>query len=991
MTRVLAAILILATLTSLVARPAAAQAPTSPAGHWAYVPPRRPSLPEPRPRNDAHHPLDLFLFAAQERRDLVPLPAANLATLARRASLALTQLPPAPDQLSELLAPHDSAAADAAPPPDAYLRFLDRLLASPHYGERMAQPWLDLAHYADTHGYHADAHRDMWRWRDWVIDALNRDLPYDQFLTDQLAGDLLAGNQPAGDSQADERRIATGLFRNHMIIFENGVIEEEYRVEYVMDRVTTLGVVALGQTLQCARCHDHKHDPFTREDFYRLFAYFNNVPEKGVDGDHGNAVPLVVAPTRLQSEQLAALQQRLAAAQSEIAARLAQPQSGEAAWERRVRPAGAAPPRDAWLHLTFDEPRDEPVLNAAQPTAASPPRVAPSISRIPGRSGSALLFDGQTSLDVAPSVHESSDRGWSLVASLFPTLDERLTIAARLREIPALRGWALSLEERRPTLRIIGLPAASDEGEGDPLTGRIVSQADVVLPLRKWQQVAVVVAPSIAAPAGAAPAADVPTIRWFVDGRPVAARRHESPPVAQIREALEVRAVVRWGRLADQFGFRGALDEGWLFDRPLEAAEVQALVGLDPLEQWLAIAPAERTAEQTRAIRERFLFDTSLDFRQWWQRLRDDQAAYDQLRRALPTTMVMAEMSPPRATHILERGRYDAPEALVGPDVPRWLVPGDREARPHRLALAQWLFHDDHPLTARVAVNRLWQTVFGRGLVATPDDFGLHGDPPTHPELLDWLAVELCGTAADGRSRWDLKRLHRDLVFSAAFRRSADAPLRLRELDPDNAWLTRGPAQRLAAEAIRDQALAVSGLLDRRVGGPSVFPYQPPGLWEELAYDAQQFTAQTYRESRGGDLYRRSLYTFWKRAAPPPSLAIFDAPDRETCAARRPVSNTPQQALVLMNDRTYLEAARALAAQFVPATPNLSEAHHALDRLFQHALARPPTAAERAALRRAYDDEFTRRKGGDAAAALHDAIEFVAQIVLSLDETVTQP
>jgi len=892
--------------------------------------------------------------------------------VARRLALALTGLPIDRDWLDDFLT--ETAMGER---PDAVERLVDRLIGSPAFGERLASPWLDLARYADTHGYHADSQREMWRWRDWVVNAFNRGLAYDAFLTEQLAGDLLP------DASLDQQ-VATGFLRNHMIIWENGVFDEEYRVEYVMDRVATFSTVVLGQTLACARCHDHKHDPFSQIDFYRLFAFFNNVPEKGVDGEHGNAAPVIAAPTAWQQEQLERLDARIAATQRQLDERLAARDAGrtdpsQIAWERTARPDGPAAPRDGWLRLDFSsDDVAAPPANRADPAITV--RVQGAPGTLAGPRGAALLLDGESWLEIPPPKREATN-GWSFGAMVFPTVDAPLTIASRVSTFNPRRGWSLRLEQRRLTLRVYG-PADDQEW---------AVQSRDPLPLRQWRPIAVVLD---------ARNASVPA-RLFVDGRPVDgvpvpinADRDQGKP----DEAFRATATLRLGRLGDDDLFRGGLDEIWQFDRPLAADEVQALGGIDPLAEWLAVPAAERSRASLQSIRRRFLAATDPEFRSAESLLRETLGERERLRRNLPSAMVMRELPAPRPAFVLHRGRFDEPRERVAADVPRWLTPAHTAPVRDRLALARWATRDDQPLTSRVAVNRFYRDLFGEPLVATPDDFGLRGAAPSNPPLLDWLASEFQGDATGGRGRWDVKGLHRLMATSSVFRRQGP-------LSVDTA---------LPAETIRDQTLALAGLLDRRHGGPGVFPPQPAGLWEELAYDTQQFTAQTYRPSEGGDRYRRSLYTFWKRAAPPPTLAAFDAPDREVCVAARPPSHSPQQALILMNEPQWLEAARRLAdrvARRMNGAPS-----RALAELFEEVLARPPSAAEFRTLEAAFASErqtFERdpataaklldepasddAAGAEAAVSIsadqaaRAALVCVAHVLLSLEETVTLP
>ncbi len=686
--------------------------------HWAFVPPERPPLPKVARQGWARNAIDYFILARLEKEGLEPSSEADRRTLQRRVTLDLTGLPPTPAEM-------DAFLADTSP--RAYEKVVERLLQSPHYGERLAVDWLDAARFADTHGYHLDAGRDMTRWRDYVIDAFNANEPFDRFTIEQLAGDLLPPPPSATGEGADRaltQKIASGFNRNHMINFEGGAIAKEYLNAYIVDRVNTTTTVWLGLTMACAQCHDHKYDPVSQKEYYQLYAFFHNVPENGLDGAKGNAAPVVKAPSREQERMLAKLDADLAALQASL---------------------------------------------------------------------------------LAPN--------------------PRTDTAAAARGVTKLR---------------------------------------------------------------------------------------------QARAALE---------------------------------------------------------------------------------------------KQIPTAMVMQEMATPRETFVLLRGAYDKKGVKVTAGVPAALSPLPQDAPPNRLGLARWLVDGKNPLTARVIVNRYWQMIFGTGLVKTAEDFGSQGEQPSHPELLDWLAVEFMtplpspqGTGA--KQNWSVRDLLRLIVTSSTYRQSSKIPADLATRDPENRLLARGPRYRLQAEFIRDQALAISGLLNREVGGASVSPYQPAGLWQELGSrgDSKNWSAQFFVQSKGKDLYRRTMYTFWKRTSPPPQLITFDAPDRETCTVRRSRTNTPLQALVLMNDPTYVEASRKLAERL------LHEASATDDRLilaFRLATARPPTAAELGVLRQVLEKQLARYHADEKAAlqllAVGDSARVerlapaelaawtvVASVILNLDETVTK-
>jgi hypothetical protein len=695
--------------------------------HWAFATPVRPVLPAVSDPAWVQNPIDAFVRRRLDQEPLTPQAEADPRTLIRRLSLDLRGLPPSPEEVEAFLA--DQKA-------DAYEALVDRLLASPHYGERMAQMWLDLARFADSDGYHDDTPRSMWRFRDYVIHAFNANKPFDQFTVEQLAGDLLPHSTV-------EQRMASAFHRNGPTSSEGGADAKEYAAKYAVDRVNTTASTWLGVTLQCAECHDHKYDPFTTREYYQLLAFFNQVPENVLERTL-HVAPVMAAPTPEQEAELAALTRQAEVLEQQWAA-------------------------------------------AASASASAPPEPEPG----PG-SGSASA--------------------------------------------------------------------------------------------------------------------------------------------------------------------------------PLEAAD-----GVDAD----AADAHETIGTQLEAVRK----------------------ARDALAGAFPTLRVMADVPEPRPTYILVRGDYRTPGDQVWPGVPAALGKLPDGLNPNRLALARWLTQPQHPLTARVMVNRLWQMIFGTGLVKTSEEFGSQGERPSHPELLDWLAVEFV------ESGWNVKHMLKLIVTSATFRQSSKIAPGLLELDPENRLLARGARFRLPAETVRDNALAIAGLLDRAraVGGPSVKPYQPGDLWREFAYGDS--ADKTYVRDRGPDLYRRSVYTFWKRSILYPSYAVFDAPNREVCTARRPVTNTPLQAYVLLNDESFVEAARVLA-QKVTAEPREDFAKQ-LDRAFLLALARRPLAAEATAMENLYSDVLAEYRGRPEAAAQLLAVgDFplvagadtaslaawtcVANAILNFDETITK-
>jgi hypothetical protein len=949
--------------------------------HWAYLAPKRPEAPKVSnaalagwPRS----PVDHFILARLEQEGLQPSPEAEKMTLLRRVSLDLTGLPPTPAEVDAFLADRS---------PDAYERVVDRLLGSPRYGERMAMHWLDLARYADTHGYHVDSHRDMWPWRDWVIKAFNQNKPYDQFTIEQLAGDLLP---PASTKEATlDQRLASGFNRNHMINFEGGAIPEEYLVEYVVDRVETTSNVWLGMTMGCARCHSHKYDPITQKEFYQFFAFFNTVAEEGLDGLTGNAKPFLPLPTpgqKARQDALVAAIEKKEEALVDKAVTAAQED-----WERRFAGRIADTPRDKLLaHYELDGSFSDISGRYRHGwTVQGDPTFGA------GQVGRAVNFDGDTQVSFG-AFNENGDRddALSLAAWLRPLSvlsNTPFTVFTRLADAETRRGYEFILDD----LELIGIHRWAAH-----LTIRFTSHwpdnALVVrttrkLALSEWRHTALTYD-------GSGKAAG---LKLYLDGKP-----HE---VAVVQDRLS--GSFRTGaelQLGDKrFGkpYRGGVDDLRIYRRALRAEEIELIALHYPVQSILSGVGGKPSKEETARIRDYFLTYVAPDsWRQQYAELKALKQEKERLEKQILTVMVMSEMAKPRETFVLARGDYRDKTEKVTPGVPAALPslqPRDREGAaspPDRLALAKWLVDPRHPLTARVAVNRYWQMYFGHGIVKTSEDFGSQGEPPAHPELLDWLATEFI------RTGWDIKAMQRLIVTSATYRQASKVTPALLEKDPENRLLARGPRFRLPAEMVRDNALAAAGLINYEVGGPGVFPYQPKGLWEEMAYGAG-FSAQSYTQGLGKDLYRRSLYTFWKRTVPPASLQTFDAPDREKCSARRALTNTPLQSLVLLNDPTYVEAARALAARAL--SEGGKEEAGRISFAFRLATARQPLAREARVLRELLTQQLARyrrdrkaalellRVGESPLDARHEVAELaawttVANAILNLDETITK-
>jgi hypothetical protein len=929
------------------------------AQHWAFVPPKRPALPPVRHTWWPRNPLDRFVLARLEKEGLCPSDEADRATLIRRVSLDLTGLPPTPAEVNAFV-------ADRSPGADE--RVVDRLLASPHYGERMALAWLDLARYADTHGYHIDSQRDMWPWRDWVIHAFNTNLPFDQFTLQQLAGDLLP-------SATLSQKIATGFNRNHPIDFEGGAIPEEYAAAYIFDRIDTTATAFMGLTLRCAQCHDHKYDPITQKEYYRFFAFFNNVPEQGLDGQKGNAVPYMKAPTPEQQEQLEATNKQIAAFEQALKQRAAEAASAQSEWEKSSLATLEKTPMVAEglaAHYMLDEGAGDQVRDATGRQPAGSIKGKPAWAQ--GKVGGALSFDGSVYCDLGTTIGFERSEKCSYGAWVYPTSNEASTVLSRMDDGDSFRGWDMYLSDGRVYVHMI------HKWE----TNAIRVNTKEGIELNKWHHLFVTYDGSSKAKG----------IHVYVDGKPAEVDiTHDS-----LSDTIRTDKPAFIGRRNPGAPFKGRIDEVRIYSRELAPAEVSQLARFEALRPLLAMPADKRTSEQQKTLATYYLENVDAPYQKRNGELADWRKKQQEMDNAIPTTMVMQEMDKPRDTFILTRGQYDQKGEKVTAGVPALFAPLPKEAPVNRLALAKWLVDPAHPLTARVAVNHYWQMYFGQGLVKTVENFGTQGERPSHPELLDWLATEFI------RTGWDVKAMQRLIVTSATYRQNSRMTPRLEERDPENILLARGPRFRLPAEFVRDQALAVSGLLVDKIGGPSVKPYQPAGLWEELAFGGG-FSAQSYVQDHGEALYRRSMYTFWKRTCPPPSLQTFDAPEREFCMVRRSVTNTPLQALVLMNDPTYVEASRKFAERILKEGGNADRSR--LEFAFKTAVCRAPRAAEGRVLLRILAQERAKFRNDTAAASKLlsvgeakrdeklDAAELaawssVANVILNLDETITK-
>lgn len=890
--------------------------------HWAFVKPQSPPVPPVSIPSWPRNPIDHFIFKALEEKNLDPSPPASREKILRRVTLDLTGLPPT-------LAEREAFLADTQP--GAYERVVDRLLASPRYGETMALPWLEAARFADTDGYQYDGPRVMWPWRDWVIKAYNENKPFDQFTIEQLAGDLLP------DATLDQK-IATGFNRNHRYNSEAGLVPEEFLLENAVDRVDTTSTVWLGLTMGCARCHDHKYDPVSQEEYYQMLAFFNNVPEAGRAIKGGNSEPYLPAPAGPQRGQLATMNEEIKALRKTIDATLA-------------NTPVALPPTPG--PLVTDG------LNYRHPDEV-------------------LSFDGTKPIRI-PDTPVTEKKNGPGRFEIFSPL-ERYSVSLWIKPDEVGSGTIISRQSGNNE-RGTGMNLRFRDGH---LQFRIITrwiagvamiETQETIPTGKWTHVALTFHGELRAS----------NQHLFLNGREV--------PVTIIHNTNSNTGSAKKGTPLQLGGYpddayRGQMRGVRAYRRPLRDREILALSDTSSLDDILALPPAQRfPAQQARLETARLEMGAA---QATYQTLVAARAKRDQFVRSLPTAMVMAERPEPKETFVRKRGVYNEYGPKVTRGVPDILHLFPEEGPRNRLGFARWVVSPDNPLTARVTVNRHWQRYFGTGLVKTSEDFGVQGEKPSHPALLDWLATEFI------RSGWDVKHLQKLIVTSATYRQQSNLTPKLLEVDPHNRLLARGPRLRLPGHLIRDQALAVSGLLVEKLGGPSVSPYQPANLWVEMSMGMK------YKPSTGEDLFRRSLYTIWKRTVNPPSMAILDAADREACWVGIKRTNTPLQALTLLNETAFVESARKLAERSLRESPDDPVTH-----AFRLVTLREPRSDEKEILAEAlteYLGDF--RANSEAAKALTaigaspvpDDLDPVtlaahttlANVLLNLDEVVTK-
>ena len=893
--------------------------------HWAFLPVAETPAPRVKNAKWARNDIDRFVLARLEREALKPAPEAAREHLIRRLTFDLLGLPPTLDEIDAYLGDHT---------PQAYERVVDRLLASPAYGERMAVDWLDVSRYADTYGYQSDRFNHLWPWRDWVISAFNRNVRIDDFILWQIAGDLLP-------NATREQRLATAFNRLHRQTNEGGSVEEEFRVEYNADRVHTMAGAFLGLTIECARCHDHKFDPITQKDYYRLFAFFNSTDESGLYSHFTDAIPsptLLLFKDDAQEQKHRDMKRAIATKEKELAARRAAATADFENWLGNVK---ELPPAAGLIgHYSFDS-----ITNSRTPNALGtnhPAKLAESPKLVPGRFGSALEFSGENSvsIDKLADFKRTDPFSLSLWLNIPEERDEIVVMHHQQAGSDAgYNGYQFILEDGRASVALVHF------WPGNALKVRTKEK----LKLREWLHVGITYD-------GSSRAAGV---KLFVNGKAAETDVIKDQLFKDFANGQPLMLAARFrGR-----GFKnGLIDELKIFNRCLIPLEMEQTMTGDISPSPLGGERAGVRGEDVQGPRSDELLtyflaridEPSAKLRAELKKLRDEENDFIN---AIQEIMAMGDLPAPRPTRVLKRGEYDKPGDTVEPGTPESILPFDTRLPRNRLGLAQWLIEPRNPLTSRVLVNRAWQQFFGRGLVVTAENLGVQGALPSHPELLDWLAKHFVD------SGWDLKALQKLIVMSAAYRQSSLASPALLSRDPDNILLARGPRTRMTAEMMRDNALAVSGLLVNKLGGPSVKPYQPEGLWEEKS------SGWKYDPDKGEGLYRRSLYTYWKRTVPPPSMVVFDAAERNNCTVRRQSTSTPLQPLVLLNDPQFVEAARKLAERALKECGPTPEAR--IPFAFRLLTSRSPSAKELAVLRRLYQEQLDSfRADVDGAAAL---------------------
>lgn len=930
-------------------------------GHWSFIPPTKPEPPatdKPSLQTWIRNPIDAFILQRLTTAELKPNGDADRERLLRRVTFDLTGLPPTIAEIDAFLADTSDAA---------YEKVVERLLASPHFGERMAVVWMDAARYGDTSVFHADGPRDMWPWRDWVIDAYNNNKPFDQFTLEQLAGDLLP-------EPTDDQRVATGFLRNNATTDEGGLIEEEYRVEYAIDRVKTTSMVWMGLSMECAQCHNHKYDPITQEEYYQFFAYFNQAADPGKQTRNGNQAPVVDLHDKSKLAQADTLQKQLDALAPQIEARSHAADKDFQAW--LITAAANAdqqstPPTDMVVHLPLDEGKGRNVADLTNKDRKG--KLNGSAKWSDGKFGKAFDCDGSNFVDLGDAGDFDGSHGFSYGAWIKPKGAGSGAPIARMNNANNFRGYDLHLSGGTVAPHII----SSWSGDAIKVNSKQKLKPDT------WQHVFVTYDGSKKAGG----------VKIYVDGKLWEWTVEQNG----LKGSIKSKGPFYLGRRNGGSNYTGLIDDVRVYGRVLAESEVAALAGNDVITPLLAKAADQRSDEERNVLQTHYLNVVDETYKSLATKQAELSSKIAEYRKPVVNVMIMNDVPKMRDTFILARGDYASPmqEHQVKPNVPTALPGLPANATANRLGLANWLTQADNPLTARVTVNRYWSMLFGEGIVRSLEDFGAQGEWPSHPELLDWLAVDFV------ESGWNIKRTLKQIVMSSTYRQSTAVTPDKLNADPENRLLSRGARFRLQAEFVRDNALAASGLLVSTVGGPGVKPYQPDGLWNEVSLNGGLRFVQDHDEN----LYRRSMYTYWKRSAPAPSMTIFDAPSRESCSLRRSRTNTPLQALVTMNDPQFVEAARVLAEAAL--TSGGTSLEQQIEFAFRRTTGVRPTSGVHSILAEAFHEELARFKTDAEAAtkflsigeakrnesldaATHAALTVVTSMILNLDETLTR-
>lgn len=884
--------------------------------HWAFIPPQKHDIPKVKDKTWTKNPIDHFVLSKLEQEGIKPSQEADKETLLRRLSLDLIGLPP---NLAEI----DAFLAD--PSANAYEKQVDRLLNSAHYGEKMAMHWMDIARFADTHGYTVDRYRDASPYRDWVIRAFNQNLPYDQFITHQLAGDLLP-------NPTKEQLIGTAFNRIHPQNMEGGIVEEEFRVEYVVDRTSTMGQAFMALTLGCARCHDHKYDPISQKNFFELSSFFNQVDEAGqISWDDATPVPTMLLTDSGKDNMLSYLFSQKNREEEELKIVAEKEEEAFQTWLTSKAFQNTAKldfPASRVGFYSFDQNSIHNNLNPSQKGTMESSEVKnQKPAYVDGFRGKAVKLNGDSWLDLGGSGVFSKSEPFSV--SIWISVPKSLTDGVIFHKgsgavLYNWRGYHLSLKNNR--LELLMAHTAPYNA--------ITKVTEQNIPRDQWINLVMTYDGSSKANG----------LRVFLNGLEMATQTTHDNLYKDIlfqggQPGLQVGAVWRGKGLKDAL-----VDEVSVYDKELSTLEVLQIARLEEYKSIFAQSGKEFNTQEKEALKKLYLNNHSLAYKEKLQAVVAKRKAYADSVERIPEMMVMQDKTNKRPTYILTRGEYNSRGEEVFPNTPESVLPMKEDLPKNRLGLAQWLTDAENPLTARVAVNRFWQNYFGNGLVATSEDFGNQGQLPSHPELLDWLALEF------QNSGWDVKAMQRLIVTSATYRQASKNRPELAEKDPDNYLLARGPSVRLPAELIRDNALFAAGLLNPAIGGKSVFPYQPEGLWK--------VNGANYVQDSGQNLYRRSMYTIWKRSVHHPTLSIFDAPDHSVSVSKRQETNTPLQALVLMNDPTFVEASKVLGEKMLD-NPEISKS---IEDTFRRLTGRKPNPKELQILLELRENEYRKFK-----------------------------